>query len=357
MLSRNTYMEIYPNKLECNLKKIINKYNNYDYYFGVIKADCYGTGNVENVKSILSGGCNYLAVATYEEAIHIRKNFKEIPILCLGIIPKEYLEESIKNNITITLNSLEYLNEVIDVLNKNVKVHIKLNTGMNRLGISNKDELKKVYEILENKKINIEGIYSHIYDAENEERYNKQINKYYELIKKIDFEKIKIRHISASEALVNYEKPNFINGCRLGIIMYGFTNCKEINLESTFKLKSEVIQIHQLETGETLGYGGMYTATKKTKIAVVSIGYADGIIRKNKGRDVFINNKRYQIVGNICMDMMFIKVDDDVKVHDIVEVLRDNEHVEEVAKYLDTISYEVMCSIGKRVPRINKEQL
>lgn len=355
MLSRNTYMEIYLNKIENNVRKIIEKNNNYEYYFGVVKANCYGTGDIETVKSIIAGGCNYLAVATYEEAIHTRKNFNEIPILCLGIIPKEYLEESIKNNITITINSLEYLNEVIDVLNENVKAHIKLNTGMNRLGISNKEELKKVYDILENKKVNIEGIYSHIYDACNEERYNKQINKYYELIKMIDFEKIKIRHISASEAIVNYEKPEFINGCRLGIIMYGFTNCKELNLESTFKLKSEVIQINQLEEGETVGYGGMYTATEKTKIAVVPIGYADGIIRKNTGRDVFINNKRYPIVGNVCMDMMFIKVDDSVKVHDTVEVLKDNEHIEEVAKHLETISYEVMCSIGKRVPRINKE--
>ena len=216
------------------------------------------------------------------------------------------------------------------------------------------EEIGGLYKILEDKSVNIEGIYSHIYDAENEERYKKQIKKYEELIKEIDLEKVKIYHISASEALVNYEKPKFINGCRLGIIMYGFTNNKELNLESTFKLKSEVIQINTLEEGETVGYGGMYRATEKTKVAVVPIGYADGIIRKNTGRDVFINNKRYSIVGNVCMDMMFVKVDDDVKVHDKVEVLRDIEHVEEVAKHLDTISYEIMCSIGKRVPRISK---
>ena len=136
--------------------------------------------------------------------------------------------------------------------------------------------------------------------------------------------------------------------------MYGFTDCKNLKLESTFKLKSEVIQINELEKGETVGYGGMYTAKEKTKIAVIPIGYEDGIIRKNTGRDVFINNKRYPIVGNVCMDMMFIKIDNDVKVHDVVEVLKDNEHVNEVANHLETISYEVMCSIGKRVPRINK---
>ena len=136
--------------------------------------------------------------------------------------------------------------------------------------------------------------------------------------------------------------------------MYGFTNCDKLELESTFKLKSEIIQINKLETGDTVGYGGIYTAKGKEKIAVIPIGYEDGIIRKNTGRDVYINNKRYPIVGNVCMDMMFVKVDDDVKVHDTVEVLKDIEHVEEVSKHLETISYEVMCSIGKRVPRIYK---
>ena len=354
MLSRNTYMEVYLNKIENNVRKVVEKFSDYKYYFGVVKADSYGLSDEKTVDSIIKGGCNYLSVATFEEAMHIRKIFKEIPILCLGIVPKEYLGESIKNNITITINSLGYIEEIKDFLNEKMKVHIKLNTGMNRLGLSNKEDLKEVYKILEDKSVNIEGIYSHIYDAENEERYKKQIEKYEELIKEIDIEKVKIYHISASEALVNYEKPKFINGCRLGIIMYGFTNCKELNLESTFKLKSEVIQINTLEEGETVGYGGMYRATEKTKIAVVPIGYADGIIRKNTGRDVFINNKRYSIVGNVCMDMMFVKVDDDVKVHDTVELLRDIEHVEEVAKHLDTISYEIMCSIGKRVPRISK---
>lgn len=139
-----------------------------------------------------------------------------------------------------------------------------------------------------------------------------------------------------------------------GIIIYGFVNYKELNLESIFKVKSEVIQINELEKGEVLGYGGTYIAREKEKIAVIPIGYADGIIRKNKGRDVFINEKRYPIVGNVCMDMLFVKVDDKVKIHDIVEILKDNEHVEEVAKHLETISHEIMCSIGKRVPRIYK---
>jgi len=133
--------------------------------------------------------------------------------------------------------------------------------------------------------------------------------------------------------------------------MYGFTTDKELNLKSTFSLYSEIIQINLLKTGETLGYSGAYKAEEDCLIGVVPIGYADGIIRKNKGRNVYINNKEYEIVGNICMDMLFIKIDASVKVHDKVELLRDNEHIEKVARHLETIEYEVLCSVGKRVPR------
>ena len=99
MLSRNTYMEVYLNKIKSNVEKIKNKFNNYEYYFGVVKADCYGVNSMQTVRKIIEGGVNYLAVATYEEAIGIRKELRDFPILCLGIIPKEYLEESIKNNL------------------------------------------------------------------------------------------------------------------------------------------------------------------------------------------------------------------------------------------------------------------
>ena len=134
--------------------------------------------------------------------------------------------------------------------------------------------------------------------------------------------------------------------------MYGFYAPEELGLQSTFTLKSEVVQINTLQAGESLGYGGTFVVEEETKIAVVPIGYADGMIRKNKGRAVYINDQAFEIVGNICMDMLFVKVDNTIKVGDTVELLRDNHHIEETAKYLDTIPYEVLCGISKRVPRI-----
>jgi len=164
---RNTYIEVNLKNIESNVQELIKKYNNYKYYFGVVKADCYGHNDIKTVRSIIKGGCNYLAVATLEEALEIRSNIKDIPILCLGIIPIEYIKECIKNNITITISNLEYLEKLISNENHRLKVHIKINTGMNRLGTNNKEEFNKIYTIIKNSNLELEGIYTHIYNAVN----------------------------------------------------------------------------------------------------------------------------------------------------------------------------------------------
>jgi len=356
MLSRNTYVEIDLENIRTNVKNIINTHEGYQYYFGVVKADCYGHGNMQVVKKVTEGGCNYLAVATLGEAIIIRKEIKQVPVLCLGHISSEYIPTCKKENITVTIHSMEYLNELISQDCTNLRVHLKINTGMNRLGFSNKEEILKAIEMIHDNGMDLEGIFTHIYNASVERDYLMQINKMQKLISEIELSKIKIIHISTSEALFNYPKLKFVNGCRLGIAMYGFTTNKDLELKSTIKLISEVIQINELKKGETVGYNGTYVAKEDgEKIAVISIGYADGVIRKNTGRNVYINNMEYQIVGNICMDMLFVKIDDSVKIYDKVYILKDIKHIEEVAKHLDTIPYEIICSIGKRIPRICKQ--
>ena len=344
---RNTYVEINLKNLKYNVKTLINRYKNYHYYFGVIKADCYGHNDIETVKTIIESGCNYLAVATLEEALEIRKHIKKIPILCLGIIDQKYIKECIKKNIAITISSLDYLKELKP--NKKLKTHIKINTGMNRLGINNKDEFNKVYKILKDN-FYLEGIYTHIFNPNNKKDTNTQFKTFEAITSDICLKDIPIVHIGASEATEYYKKKDYANGCRLGISMYGLVDY-DIKLKSTFSLYSEVIQINEVENC-TVGYNGNYKVTNHERIAVIPIGYADGIIRKNTGRNVYIKNKPYKIVGNICMDMLFVKVDKSVKVHDKVTIIKDIDHIKEIANHLDTISYEVLCSIGKRVPRI-----
>ena len=342
---RHTYVKINLDNIETNVKKLVSFLSDYKYHIGVVKADVYGHGQ-RAIKPIIDGGCNYLACATLEEALKIRKKYSNIPILCLGIIPIKYLQKCLDNNIAITVSDLQYAKN-INV--NNIKCHIKINTGMNRLGLATKEGVNEVFRILKSKCI-IEGIYTHMYHCDCQEDTLKQVKKFESICQDIDLKKIPIIHFGASGYALNYEKPSYVNGCRFGIAMYGLIP-NILNLQSTFSVYSTVIYVNEVKN-ESVGYNGAYVVKNKERIAIVAIGYADGVLRINSGRYVFINNKKYPIVGNICMDMLFIKVDDSVKTGDKVAVIKDNEHIIQIANYLSTIPYEVICSISKRVPKV-----
>lgn len=341
---RKTYELINLKKLENNIRTIVNSSNNYKYHIAVVKANCYGLG-IKCVKSILLGGANYLAVSSLEEALKIRK-ITNTRILVLEPIDIKYIDKAHQNNITLTISSLDYLEKIKD---KCFTCHLKINTGMNRLGINSKEELNEVYKIIKNANITIEGIYTHIYKSSDKVLTEKQFKRFENITKDIDLNEFEIVHIPNSETITNYKKKDYVNGCRMGIIMYGFSN--NLNLESVFTLKSRIIEIKHIKKDDTVGYDGNYKATKDELIGIIPIGYADGIIRKNTGRYVYINNKQYQIVGNICMDMLFVLIDENVKLNDEVLIIKDNNHINKIANHLDTINYEVMCSISNRVNR------
>ena len=341
---RKTYELINLKKLENNVRTIVNSSTNYKYHIAVVKANCYGLG-IKCVKNILLGGANYLAVSSLEEALKIRK-ITNTRILVLEPIDIKYIDKAHQNNITLTISSLDYLEKIKD---KFFTCHLKINTGMNRLGINSKEELNEVYKIIKNSNITIEGIYTHIYKSSDKVLTEKQFKRFENITKDIDLNEFEIVHIPNSETITNYKKKDYVNGCRMGIIMYGFSN--NLNLESVFTLKSRIIEIKHIKKDDTVGYDGNYKATKDELIGIIPIGYADGIIRKNTGRYVYINNKQYQIVGNICMDMLFVLIDENVKLNDEVLIIKDNNHINEIANHLDTINYEVMCSISNRVNR------
>lgn len=348
---RNTYVEVNLKNIESNVRKLISKYSDYKYYFGVVKADCYGHNNIKTVEAIIRGGCNYLAVATLEEALEIRKSINNIPILCLGIIPIKFIDQCIKNNITITISNMEYLEKLIMEKHNNLKVHIKINSGMNRLGTNDREEFNKMYKMIKNSNLSLEGIYTHIYNALSPRDTIKQFKRFEEITSNINLDEIPIIHLCASDSTILYTKLPYANGCRLGIAMYGLIDNNKISLLPTFSVYSEIIQINNVKN-DTVGYNGSYKSNGIEKIAVIPIGYADGIIRKNTGRNVYINGKSFDIVGNICMDMLFVKIDDSIQIGDKVIIIKDIEHIKQIAKHLDTIPYEVICSISKRVPRI-----
>ena len=343
-MMRQTYELINLKALENNIKTIVNSSKEYKYHIAVVKANCYGLG-IKCVKNILLGGANYLAVSSLDEALKVRK-ITDTRILVLEPIDTKYISIANKNNITLTISSLEYLNKI---KNKSFTCHLKINTGMNRLGIGTKEELNEIYKIINKSNIKIEGIYTHIYKSTDSTLTENQFKRFENITSDINLSKIEIVHIPNSDTITNYKKKDYVNGCRMGIIMYGFNN--KLKLESVFTLKSKIIEIKHIKKGETVGYDGKYKTNKDEFIAVVPIGYADGIIRKNTGRYVYINDKKYKIVGNICMDMLFVLIDDTINVNDEVLIIKDNNHINEIAEHLDTINYEVMCDVSSRVDR------
>lgn len=382
---RKTYVKIDNKVLKENVKEIISNYNNYKYYIGVVKANAYGHGDYI-VNDLISSGINYLAVSSLEEAISIRKYNKEIPILCLEPISIDYINEIIKNNVTITVESKDYLIKLIErgVPDK-IKVHIKLDTGMSRLGFYDKEELEEIVKLIKkHKNIIIEGIFTHLATSGiSDIYYDKQIEKFKELTSNINLKEIPIIHIGRSMTLVNHPKLDFVNAIRLGICMYGFNNSipspkglrkikrnlllrklkispsilsNDLKLRTAFSLYTEVMSIRKLEKGSFVGYGASYIAKEDMIVATIPIGYFDGI--KEEFKYVSINNKLYEIIGNICMDMTMIKVDDSVKEHDIVEIFGDNITLKDVSKRSGLSAYKLLTSITNRVPRIyedNKE--
>ncbi len=383
---RNTYLEIDENILKNNIKEIRRKYNGYKYYFGVVKANCYGHG-VYCVKALKEGGVNYFATSSLEEAIDVRKYDKNTPILCLEPIPAKYIDVVLKNKVTVTISSVNLALEYSRLnIKEKLNVHIKLDTGMSRLGVKTKQELEDVVELLEsNENIFIEGVFTHfatngIYDI----YYDKQVNKLKELLSYLDLNKIPIIHLGGSLMLVNHEKMDFVNGIRLGIVMYGINlsmrkrtgfkaylseikrnyflrknnisdsiRYNDLKVRTAMKLYSEVIEIKRLKKGDVVGYGATFKADKDMLIGIVPIGYADGIT--NSMGYVSIGCEKYPMVGTICMDMTFIAISDKVKLHDKVEFFGDNISVSEVLKHTKSNAYHLFTDITTRVPRVYQD--
>ena len=384
---RRTYLEVDCDKLKNNIINIKQNYPGYEYYFGVVKANAYGHGGYI-INSLIEGGINYLAVSSLEEALKLREYNAEIPILILEPIHLEFLDKCIKYNITITVSNMEYFNELLTIeLPAQLKIHVKLDTGMSRLGLSSSNELNQLFKkISNNPNLYLEGIYTHFATSGiNDKHWDNQLNKFKEITKDIDLSTIPIIHMGRSLTLVNHEKIPFCNGTRLGIVMYGMsqsmpagkgfktflrnlrnnhnkkklkisptTTTNNLNLKTAITLYSEVIELHKIHQNDFVGYGALYTAQKDEIIATIPIGYADGIPKNIK--HVAINGNKYDVVGEICMDMICAKVDSSVKLYDKVTLIGGDElPVKKVANECGISSYTLFEGITNRVPRVYLE--
>lgn len=376
---RHTYLKIDNQILTNNVQKIVKKYDHYKYYIGVVKANAYGHGDYI-VNDLIKGGINYLAVSSLEEAISIRKYNKDTPILVLEPISLDYLNEIQEHHITITIDSLEYTKNLLEKnISNKINVHLKLDTGMNRLGIKEKDEVTKTVDMLKSSElINLEGIYTHLGTSGiNDIYYDKSIKTFEDLTSDINLKEIPIVHLNRSITLVHHKTLSYETGVRLGIIMYGFNNSiktptglrkikrdllikrlgisesilsNDLDLHTAASLYSEIISIRKVQKGEYVGYGANYIAKENIIVATIPIGYNDGINKSMKY--VSINDKLYELVGDICMDMVTVRIDESVKLYDKVEFFGNKISIKSVATRTNSNAYHILTGITTRVPRL-----
>jgi alanine racemase len=336
----------------------------------VVKADSYGHGVKETVKALNSLGKQkpeYFAVAFVEEAVELRNCGVKQPILIFEPVNNVGAELVIKNDLiptVFTTNHLSILKSAKHSSGK-IKVHVKVDTGMNRLGINFKETLDFISRLSLSKSFEIDGIYTHFATSdENNKSFAKvQLKRFNKLIAELKNKKIKygLAHAANSGAILDMPETYF-DMVRPGVSLYGYYPSQEttesIKLKPVMSIISKVASVKVIEKGDTVSYGRIFKAKRATKIISVPIGYADGYNRllSNKA-EAIIKNKKYPQIGRVTMDrIMFNVFDDNVKVGDKVILLGESGKLKinawDWSKIINTIPYEVTCSISKRVPRI-----
>lgn len=357
--TRPTIMEIDIDAFEYNINQIQKYVGENTKLMPIIKANGYGTYINKRIDIIEK--FDIVAVALVDEAVELRNNGYTKEIFVLNQPYKDEIEKIIKYNITIGVSSHGFIEE-LGKQKENVKIHIEIGTGMGRTGIHPNKVSKFIDKVKMYPNIKVEGIYTHLSSADyNDDYTNKQLNSFKYAVDTIKTENIDLKyiHCSASNGILNYP-DSYHNLVRPGIILYGYESFDEtaekIDLKPICKLKSKITFLKEVEEGTSIGYSGTYVTKRKSKIATIPIGYADGLRRalSNKG-EVVIRKNRVPIIGNVCMDGFMADVTDlaNVEVGDDVYIW-DNEIItlEEVAELSNTINYEIMSTISNRVPRV-----
>lgn len=351
-ITRPTVLEVNLDNFKYNISKIKEVVGEDVTIMPVVKANGYGT-YINKCIDILND-FDIVAVANIDEGIDLRNIGYEKEIFVLNQPYISEIDKIINNNITVGVCDLDFLNKI----NDKVRIHLEIETGMGRTGI-NPNELESFINNIPSNVI-VEGVYTHFSSADNDLDYTRRqielFNKSVDIVKsKFD---IKYIHASASNGILNYREA-YYNMVRPGIIMYGYPSSDDtysmIDLRPIASLKSKVTFIKEVDEGTSISYNRKYITDRKSVIATIPIGYADGMKRSlsNEGY-VYINGNKAPIVGNICMDSFMVDVTDiDVKVGDEV-IIFDNKNItlEEIASKCNTINYEILSTIGDRVPRI-----
>lgn len=369
---RPTWAEINLDNLKHNIMEIKKIISSTSRLCAIVKADGYGHGAVEVAREALACGASYLGVSFIDEALELRENDITASILILGFTPENQFDKIIEYNITQTVYNFEsavILSENALKRNKKAKVHIKIDTGMSRIGFCPETcstfEMKKLFSL---KGLEVEGIFTHFARADERDKSftNEQFQIFTEAVKAIEDGgcEIPIKHAANSAGILQYPETH-LDMVRPGIILYGLYPSDEvtknlISLKPLMSLKTRVSHVKVLPKGKAISYGGTYITQRQSVIATLPVGYADGFLRLLSSRaQVLIKGQRAPVVGRICMDQCMVDVTDiqgPVSIGDEVILIGDDGNhkisAEKIAKLTGTINYEVVCGISKRVPRV-----
>lgn len=367
---RPVWAEIDLDAIKYNIDSIKRRVDTKEL-IAVVKADAYGHGALDVSKTLVENGATKLAVAVITEAMELRHGNINTPIMILGYTPLEFAADLINYDIEQTIFDLEYatkLSEIALNLGKKAKVHVALDTGMGRIGfLINDNSLNEILKISSLKGLEVVGIFTHFATAdESDKNYsNRQYKKFTDFNEKLVSKGVNIplKHVSNSGAII--DMPNtYLDGVRAGIVLYGYYPSEDVlkqnlDLKKAITIKTQVAHVKILDKNEYVSYGRKFKTERKSIIATLPIGYADGYSRALTGKaKVIINGKFAPVVGTICMDQCMIDVTDigDVHVGDEVIVLGKDKDLkfdaDDMAKAMGTINYEVLCMIKQRIPRV-----
>lgn len=343
---------VYPKKIVANITKFKSHCN--AKICAIVKADAYGHG-IGGVVPYIKKYVDFFGVADEREAPKVR-SLTAKPILVLNMVEIDNLPRLLTEQISLSVSNFAYLKQILKVANKlniKAKIHLKINTGMNRLGVGSEKLFKQMLNFISSQDtLVLEGVYTHFHDSLNMKSTENQYQIFCEFLKQIDGKHKPIIHASATNAVLINPKYQF-DMVRLGIAMYGYCDIPSQNFTPALQLESTITNIVSVKKGECVGYSNNFVANKKMKVACVSLGYADGFLRANSNNGkVIVNNSYASVVGNVCMDLFMIDVSHvKCKVGDRVIVIGESLDkkitAQDIAQNTNTISYEILTNLKR----------
>lgn len=369
---KRTWAEVSLDNILHNYHAIKDRLPDGCRYLGVVKANAYGHGACAVAHALEAEGADYLAVACIDEAVELRRDGIMLPILILGYTPPEYVGELIANKVTQAVTNedvaIQYDNEAKKTGEK-LKIHIKVDTGMSRLGFQVSGDqfetgTQSIIRSCHLENLDVEGIFTHFAVSDDPEvtesvDYTKeQFALFMRTIASCEAAKVhfKIRHCANTGASVNY-LDYALDMVRPGLSLYGYGDNGKVDLKPAMTLKTKVMTVKEYEKGTSISYGRKFRTSDVTRIGVLGIGYADGLFRSLSNRCEFLTEQGMAPQrGRICMDMCMIDLTgkDDVKEGSVVEIFGENADINILCDIIDTIPYELVCAVSRRVPRVYK---